>query len=71
MEGIIRNGIQGNEYVSILSWVLNTYKSPELMGHPDLKNYTDNLDKLLPDDTLNRLQDEYLEVKEFIKGLIT
>lgn len=63
MQDIIRNGIQGNEYVSILSWILNTYESPELMGHPDLKSSTENLGKLLPDDVLNKLQDEYLEVR--------
>lgn len=60
----ISKRIQGNEYVSLLSWVLNTYNSPELMGHPDLKNYTEGLGKLLPDLILNKLQDEYLENME-------
>lgn len=54
--------MEGNEYVSVLAWTLNTYKAEELMGHPDLKSHTDNLGPLLPPRVLSRLQEEYLKV---------
>lgn len=57
---IIENGLEGNEYVSVLSWTMNTYKGPELMGHPDLIEHTQNLGPLLNMDTLNNLQKKYL-----------
>ncbi|KAF5273381.1 hypothetical protein FQR65_LT04673 [Abscondita terminalis] len=60
----IQNGLEGNEYVSVLSWVLNTYKGPELMGHPDLKEHTSGLSLLLPQAVLNNLQDQYLKNME-------
>lgn len=62
MEEIIQNGLEGNEYVSVLSWTLNVYKGEELMGHPDLKDHTRSLGPLLPHAVLARLQEEYLKV---------
>lgn len=62
MQEVIQNGLEGNEYVSILQWTLNTYKGEELMGHPDLKDHTRNLGPLLPNAVLTRLQEEYLRV---------
>ncbi|XP_022915047.1 exocyst complex component 3 [Onthophagus taurus] len=61
LQEIIQNGLEGNEYVSILSWTLNTYKSEELMGHPDLARSTQNLEPLLPDGVLETLQQKYLK----------
>lgn len=49
--------------MSILAWILNTYKEEELMGHPDLKQQTASLDSLLPLSALNNLQDQYLKVR--------
>lgn len=67
LQEIIQNGLEGNEYVSLLSWTLNTYKGDELLGHPDLKNHTANLGPLLPPKVLNRLQEEYLMVLHEVK----
>lgn len=64
LEEIIQNGLEGNEYVSILAWTLNTYKGPELMGHPDLKPHTDTLGPLLPKAVVDRLTNEYLSNME-------
>lgn len=57
---IISNGLEGNEYVTILSWTLNTYHSAELMGHPDLYGATNELPPILAEAVSNRLQQEYL-----------
>lgn len=57
------NGLEGNEYVTVLSWVLKTYKSKEMLGHPDLIKHTESLDDLLPDTVFERLETEYLTVK--------
>lgn len=64
LKEIIQNGVEGNEYVSILSWTLNIYKGVELMGHPDLKEYTTHLGMLLPNDIINELQDHYLKIMD-------
>lgn len=64
IQELIQNGLEGNEFVSILAWVLNTYKGPELMGHPDLKEHTSSLNLLLPQPVLNNLQDQYLKNME-------
>lgn len=61
LEEIVQNGLEGNEYVSVLSWTLNTYKGVELMGHQDLKEHTQHLDSLFPSQVLNNLQKEYLD----------
>ncbi|XP_018332170.1 exocyst complex component 3 [Agrilus planipennis] len=60
LQEVIQNGLQGNEYVSLLSWVLNTYKGEELLGHPDLKESTENVGTLLPKTVLDDLQGQYL-----------
>lgn len=62
MQEVIQNGLEGNEYVSILAWTLNTYKGEELMGHPDIKEHTRNLPPLLPLAVQNTLQKDYLTV---------
>ncbi|KAF5278438.1 hypothetical protein FQA39_LY05927 [Lamprigera yunnana] len=64
LQEIIQNGLEGNEYVSILSWTLNTYKGPELMGHLDLKEHTSGLNSLLAQSVLSNLQDQYLKNME-------
>lgn len=53
--------MQGNEYVSLLSWVINTYPGYELMRHPDLNvNIQQLVGPLLPPRRLRTLEDEYL-----------
>lgn len=53
--------MEGNEYVSMLSWVINTYPGHELMAHPDLQvNIQQLVGSLLQPDHLKALEDEYL-----------
>lgn len=64
LEEIISSGLEGNEYVSVLSWVVNTYFGPELMQHPDLNINTRALDPLLSRKIINDLQYKYLKNME-------
>ncbi|KAL9920591.1 exocyst complex component Sec6 isoform 1-T1 [Glossina fuscipes fuscipes] len=61
LDSIARSGLEGNEYVSMLSWVINTYPGHELMAHPDLQvNIQQLVGSLLQPDHLKALEDEYL-----------
>lgn len=60
IKDIISEGLEGNEYVSLLSWVMNTYKGSEMMGHPDLDINLEEIGPLLNNDITNDLQDKYL-----------
>ncbi|KAJ8914761.1 hypothetical protein NQ315_013264 [Exocentrus adspersus] len=61
LEEIIQNGLEGNEYVTVLSWVMKVYKSKDLLGHPDLIEHTEKLPPLLPQAVIDRLEGEYLK----------
>ena len=36
LQSVIDEGLEGQEYVSLLQWVEQTYPGPELMGSPAL-----------------------------------
>ncbi|XP_013875822.1 exocyst complex component 3 [Austrofundulus limnaeus] len=61
--------LEANEIVSLLTWVLNTYKSVEMMGHPDLSSECDinQLEPLLPQEVVNELLSKY--VKTFTSNI--
>uniref|UniRef100_A0A8D3D7L7 Exocyst complex component 3 n=1 Tax=Scophthalmus maximus TaxID=52904 RepID=A0A8D3D7L7_SCOMX len=61
--------LEANEIVSILTWVLNTYKSVEMMGHPELHSECDinKLEPLLPRDVVDDLLSKY--VKTFTSNI--
>ncbi|XP_030762486.1 exocyst complex component 3 [Sitophilus oryzae] len=61
LQEIIQNGLEGNEYVTILSWVLKTYHSKEMLGHPDLIEFTKKMDPLLPQPVIGNLESSYLK----------
>lgn len=63
MQELIGNGLEGNEYVSVLSWILNTYSGLELMNNPELNIDISKFGPLLPESVLVKMQSEYLEVK--------
>lgn len=63
LEEIIQGGLEGNEYVSLLSWVMNIYPGPELMSHPDLQVDLSSLEPLINERSLKELENEYLKVR--------
>jgi len=64
LEEIIQSGLQGNEYVSILAWVVNTYPGPELMQHSELNIGIASVGPLLRPNVINELQHQYLSNME-------
>ncbi|XP_052739419.1 exocyst complex component 3 isoform X2 [Bicyclus anynana] len=64
LQDIVQNGLEGNEYVTLLSWILNTYPGPELMGSPKVNVDVSTLPPLLSDEMMQKLQDEYLQKME-------
>lgn len=61
LKDIIADGLEGNEYVSLLSWVMNTYYGPDLMGHPEINVKPDNLGFLLDKQCISMLEQKYLD----------
>uniref|UniRef100_H3DL97 Exocyst complex component 3 n=1 Tax=Tetraodon nigroviridis TaxID=99883 RepID=H3DL97_TETNG len=55
--------LEANEIVSLLTWVLNTYKSVEMMGHPELQSECNinQLEPLLPQDVVDDLLSKYVQ----------
>lgn len=62
LEEIIQSGLEGNEYVSLLSWVMNEYPGAKLMGHPDLQVDLSGMEPLINSELLKELENEYLKV---------
>lgn len=61
LKDIIADGLEGNEYVSLLGWIMNTYTGPELMQHPDLNIDMRDFGPLLSKEIVNDLQERYLK----------
>jgi len=61
LNDIISDGLEGNEYVTIISWVTNTYPGTELMLHPELNIDIGKVGPLLNSSTIFDLQSKYLE----------
>ncbi|CAI6358201.1 unnamed protein product [Macrosiphum euphorbiae] len=61
LNDIISNGLEGNEYVTIISWVTNTYSGTELMLHPELNIDIGKVGPLLKSSIVFDLQSKYLE----------
>ncbi|XP_073949310.1 exocyst complex component Sec6 [Choristoneura fumiferana] len=64
LQDVVDSGLEGNEYVTLLSWVLNTYPGIELMGSSELIIDVSTLPPLLSEESLQKLQDEYLQKME-------
>ncbi|CAH0714352.1 unnamed protein product, partial [Brenthis ino] len=64
LQDIVQNGLEGNEYVTLLSWILNTYSGVELMGSPEVNVDVSTLPPLLSNEIMQKLQDEYLQKME-------
>lgn len=61
LKDIIAEGLDGNEYVTLLAWTMNTYPGPDLMKNPDLNIDVESIGPLLSPDILENLQDQYLK----------
>jgi len=61
LNDIISDGLEGNEYVTIISWVTNTYSGTELMLHPELNIDIGKVGPLLKSSIVFDLQSKYLE----------
>lgn len=59
---IIESGLEGQEYVTVLSWIIQTYPGKELMAAPNLGLSPNKVRPLLDQSTIIRLQEEYLKV---------
>lgn len=62
-----RRGIAGNEYVTMLSWIINTYPGVDLMKNPELKidiYQIPNIQPLMKPELLKSLETAYLKTME-------
>lgn len=67
LEQLVGRGVEGNEYVTLLSWTINTYSGKELMQHPDLKidlTQVPNIQPLMKTEMLKSLEKAYLKTME-------
>ena len=60
LQDIIEEGLEGQEYASLLQWVLNNYTGPELMGSTALGLEKNLIPSLLTDAAVGRLTRCYL-----------
>lgn len=61
IEELVANGLEGNEFVSMLSWIMKTYPGVELMSHPDLQIDLSTLGPLMKPELLKAMENEYLK----------
>ena len=57
---IITMGLKDQEYVSMLSWIIQTYPGKELMANERLQIAKDSIKPLLDSTTIEKLEEEYL-----------
>ncbi|XP_003222280.4 exocyst complex component 3 isoform X1 [Anolis carolinensis] len=62
MQDLASEDLEANEIVSLLTWVLNTYKSVEMMGNPELAPEVDvnTLQPLLSQEVVDELLSTYM-----------
>ncbi|XP_054847999.1 exocyst complex component 3 [Eublepharis macularius] len=62
MQDLASEDLEANEIVSLLTWVLNTYKSEEMMGNPELTPEVDvnSLQPLLSQNVVDDLLNTYM-----------
>ena len=60
LESIIEEGLEGQEYVTVLQWVLTTYPGPDLMGSNSLNLEKNLVPPLLTEAAVTRLIERYL-----------
>ena len=65
LEEIIAAGLEGVEFGTLLSWVLQTYPGSGLLQHPDLRIDPNSLEPLLLSSTVENLMDVILVFQLF------
>ena len=58
---IVHGGLEGQEYVTVLSWIVQTYPGKDLMASPSLGIPPDMVRPLLDAETIADLNKEYLD----------
>ena len=58
---IITLGLQDQEFVTMLGWIIQTYPGPELMAHERLQIPPEKVPSLLTADTIDHLESQYLK----------
>ncbi|XP_064202180.1 exocyst complex component 3 [Anguilla rostrata] len=63
VQELAADDLEANEIVSLLTWVLHTYDSEEMMGHPELSAECDinQLEPLLPEEVVDELLSKYIQ----------
>ncbi|XP_073205822.1 exocyst complex component 3-like protein 4 isoform X3 [Lepidochelys kempii] len=66
LQRLLQRPLEFNELYALLDWVVNTYYSKTLLGHPDLQAEvkTENLPQLLPSETWDKLKKDYMDSLE-------
>ena len=58
--GLVQSGLEGNEIVCLLQWILQVYHGEELLGSEDLDINRDLLPSILSEDEIDGLLQSYL-----------
>ena len=61
LKEIINLGLQDQEYVTVLNWIIQTYPGTELMTHWTLGFNSKMIKPLLDQQTIEKLEEDYLE----------
>lgn len=64
---LIDGGLVGNEYVTLLSWIKNTYNGPDMMMNPELYINTSTIGPLLENEVIASLEGQYLKVWNYFR----
>nr|XP_025038845.1 exocyst complex component 3-like protein 4 [Pelodiscus sinensis] len=63
LEALLQRPLEFNEFYALLDWIVNTYSSDMLLGHPDLQAEvkTLNLPLLLSSEAWTKLKNDYVD----------
>uniref|UniRef100_A0A8C3I7T0 Exocyst complex component 3 like 4 n=1 Tax=Chrysemys picta bellii TaxID=8478 RepID=A0A8C3I7T0_CHRPI len=77
LQNLLQRPLEFNELYALLDWVVNTYYSKTLLGHPDLQAEvkTENLPQLLPSETWDKLKKDYKDslaekIKHYLDNIL-
>ncbi|XP_039389578.1 exocyst complex component 3-like protein 4 [Mauremys reevesii] len=77
LQALLQRPLEFNELYALLDWVVNTYYSETLLGHPDLQAEvkTENLPQLLPSETWDKLKKDYKDslaekIKHYLDNIL-